>query len=62
MYEFTYNEPNFFSTTQNSILLKLPNEDDLHQFRPTKVLAAPVSMKDVEFDEEKSLVEYLLST
>ena len=58
VYEFTYNKPNHFSTTQIAILLNLPEQDDLNNFRPIQILAAPVGTKDVEFDESKSLEDY----
>ena len=58
VYEFTFNKPNQFSTTQIAILLNLPRQEDLNNFRPIKVLAAPIGTKDVEYDEDKCLEDY----
>ena len=58
IYEFTFNSANF-STTQIAILLNLPAQWDLDNFRPIEVLAAPVGTKDTEYVEEKSLDNYL---
>ena len=59
IYEFTFNKPSYFSTTQIAILPKLPTQQDLDNFRAIEVLAAPPGTKDAEYDEGKSLEDYL---
>ena len=59
IYEITFNEEGKFSNTQTVLLFDLPSQDDLDNWRKIKVLKAPLGMKDVTFDSNKTKDEYL---
>ena len=60
VYEFTYNDPdNRFTQSSLCVLFELPSPISVMQFQRVKVLAAPVGLKDYEFDSSKTLDEYV---
>ena len=59
VYEITFNEEGKFSNTQTALLFDLPSQDDLDNWRKIKVLKAPLGIKDIEFDINKTKEMYL---
>ena len=59
IYEITFNEEGKFSNTQTALLFDLPSQDDLDNWRKIKVLKAPLGIKDIEFDMNKTKEMYL---
>lgn len=59
VYEFTFNSDGNFSQSQACILHELPLEDDVQNWRKIPVLAAPPGVKDIEYDESKSIDDYV---
>lgn len=60
VYEFTYNQPGQFSYSQMALLLDVPTEEELKNFKKIKVLAAPPGLKEILYNKEKSKDEYIL--
>lgn len=59
VFEITFNEEGKFSNTQTALLFDLPSQDDLDNWRKIKVLKAPLGIKDIEFDINKTKEMYL---
>ena len=59
VYECTFNEDGHFSTSQICILIDLPDQDDLDNFRKVEVLIAPPGIQDVEYNPDKGKDEYI---
>ena len=62
IYEFTFNSSarnNTFSHSQICILIDLPTQDNLNEFKPFEVVAAPKGLDDVIYNPAKTKDEYL---
>ena len=59
VYQFTYNTDGNFTQSQLGLLLDLPSRSDIDNFRKISIMMAPPRIKMVEFDETKSINEYL---
>jgi predicted GIY-YIG superfamily endonuclease len=60
LYEFTYNDPNnTFTQSSMCLLFELPAADTISNFQRVKMLAAPVGIKDFQYDPATTLQEYL---
>ena len=49
-----------FSQSQICMILDLPSEEDISQFRKIEVIIAPPGLQDVVYDCNKSKEKYLL--
>ena len=59
IYECTYNHDGKFSNAQLCMLLDLPEQSDLDNFRKISVLIAPPAVQDIEYSNEKTKQQYL---
>ena len=59
IYQFTYNDDGNFSQSQLGLLLQLPSQDSVDNFRKIPIMVAPPGIKVVEFDETKVKHQYI---
>ena len=59
VFECTYNEPRKFNQSQLALLHKLPDTEDLDNFRKIEVLIAPPGLKEIHYDVETSEETYV---
>ena len=50
LYEFTFNEENVFSQSQLGLLIKLPDPEDVREFRKIEIMVAPPGLKTFIFN------------
>lgn len=59
VFEFTYNNKSFdFTQAQLGLMLDLPSQNDVDNFRKIPIMVAPAGIKVIEFDPEKSKADY----
>ena len=59
IFECNFNKEGKFSNTQK-LLLNLPSQETLNNWKPIKVLLTPVGLQDIEFDPNKSKEAYII--
>ena len=59
IYQFTYNDDGNFSQSQLGLLLQLPSQASVDNFRKIPIMVAPPGIKVVEFDETKVKDQYI---
>ena len=59
IFEFTFNKAGSFSKSQLCIMYDLPSLAVVRAFGSIEVLAAPPGVQDVQFDESKSVDDYI---
>lgn len=59
VYICTFNKKGSFSQSQMALLYDLPDQDDLQNFKPIRVLLAPPGIKSVKYEEGKSKESYI---
>ena len=59
IYECTYNQDEKFSTSQLCMVIDLPSQEDIDNFRKIELLVAPPGLQDLEFNADKTKEEYI---
>ena len=58
-YEFTYNDDGKFSQSQIGLLMNLPDQETVNNFRKIPIYVAPPGIKDMEYDPTKTIEQYV---
>ena len=61
IYEITFNKDRRFSHSQLALLLTVPNQADVNEFKSIDILVAPPGIHDVEYNTSKDETTYILS-
>ena len=59
IFQFTYNECGKFNQSQIGLLLDLPIQDDIDNFRKIQIMVAPAGSKVITYDPNKDINEYI---
>lgn len=58
-FQFTYNEDGIFSQSQIGLMIEVPSRDVVRHFGKISILVVPAGCKNIEFNPDKSLQDYL---